>query len=351
MIEETLPETASLFEAVGAIEASRRRIAVVVAQDRRLLGTLTDGDVRRCLLKGGSLDTPVAEAMNRKPVQAREGTSGEQLVRLMRQHKILAVPLVDFDDRLLRLVHLSDIAPAEPVPSRPNFACAVIMAGGEGMRLRPMTEHLPKPMIDIGGVPLLEQQVRRLVEAGIQRIYLAVNYLSKVIEDHFTDGSLFDADIRYIHEREKLGTGGALSLLPEKPQSPVLVMNGDILTTSDFLGLSAFHHSHKADITVAAINYSVHIPFGVLQNKGSQVVGLIEKPSQRFLCNAGIYVLSPHVLDTLPGSGAFNMPDVITKALIDGRQVSVFPVHEYWSDIGTPADLDKARVYFGEKDA
>ena len=224
----------------------------------------------------------------------------------------------------------------------------VILAGGLGTRFSEETVLKPKPMVDICGVPLLERQIQRLAKAGLKRVYISVNYLSHVIEDHFGDGASFGLEIRYLRELQKLGTGGALSLLPERPDAPIVVMNGDILTTSDFGSLNAFHCNHAAEITVAAVDYRINIPFGVIQNEGSYVTGLTEKPSQRFLCNAGIYVLAPAALDLLPNGKPFNMTDLIDACLAMGRPVAIFPVHEYWSDIGTPADLDKARSLFSE---
>lgn len=348
MIEKSLTVDAALVEAVRAIEASHRRIAVVTSDNGKLLGTLTDGDIRRCLLAGGSLQTPVSKAMNANPVSVLEGSADWYLLDLMRHHNIMAVPQVDNTGRFIRLVHQTDLGPPEVARGKARFAFAVIMAGGEGMRLRPITNTIPKPMVDIGGTPLLERQIQRLAKAGLMRIYLSVNYLSYVIEDHFGDGSRFGLEIRYLREQEKLGTGGALTLLPEKPTAPILVMNGDILTTFDFGSLNEFHASQGAEITVAAVDYCIHIPFGVVQNSGPYVTSLIEKPSQRFLCNAGIYALSPSVLDKMPEGGAFNMTDLIDLCLMAKKPVAVFPVHEYWSDIGTPADLDKARSLFSE---
>lgn len=348
MIEKALDIRALLVEAVRAIEVSRRRIAVVASADGRLVGTLTDGDVRRCLLSGGSLETPVSEAMNRNPLCAPSGSSDGYLLDIMRRGNIMAVPLVDDNGRFVNLVHLTDLLPAEEPRGVTNFAFAVIMAGGEGMRLRPITENIPKPMVDIGGVPLLEHQIQRLAKAGLKRVYLSVNYLSHIIEEYFGDGSSFGLEIRYLREREKLGTGGALSLLPERPDSPIVVMNGDILTTSDFGSLNAFHHTHSAEVTVAAVDYRINIPFGVIHNEGPYVIGLAEKPSQCFLCNAGIYVVSPTALELVPHGRPFNMTDLIDACLVEKRPVAIFPVHEYWSDIGTHADLDKARSLFSE---
>jgi dTDP-glucose pyrophosphorylase len=349
MTGKPLESGAPLVEAIRAIEANRRRIAAVVSANGRLQGTLTDGDVRRCLLAGGTLQTPVSQAMNPQPLTAPSDSSESYLLDIMQHGNILAVPLVDAEYRFVKFVHLLDLAPAEEVRVQTKFAFAVIMAGGEGMRLRPITENIPKPMVDIGGMPLLERQIERLAKAGLTRVYLSVNYLSHIIAEYFGDGSKFGLEIRYLREKEKLGTGGALSLLPERPDGPIVVMNGDILTTSDFGSLNAFHINHAADVTVAAVDYHIQIPFGVINNQGPYVTGLAEKPSQRFLCNAGIYVVSPSALDLIPHGKPFNMTDLINACLSQNRAVSVFPVHEYWSDIGTPADLDKARNLFMEK--
>ncbi|MFL0799730.1 MAG: nucleotidyltransferase family protein [Agarilytica sp.] len=348
MIEKPLITSDPVVEAVRAIEASRRRIAVVVSEDGLLKGTVTDGDVRRSLLSGGTLDTPVAEVMNATPLTAPVGSSDSYLLGVMRRGNIMAVPLVDATGNFSKLVHLTDLSNEKEPATEANFAFAVIMAGGEGMRLRPITENIPKPMVEIGGVPLLERQIQRLAKAGVTRIYLSVNYLSHVIEEYFGDGSKLGLDIRYLREQEKLGTGGALSLLPERPDAPIVVMNGDILTTSDFGNLNDFHCSQNAVVTVAAIDYHVNIPFGVIKNDGPSVTGLVEKPSQHFLCNAGMYAVSPEALDLIPVGEPYNMTDLIDSCLEQKRAVSVFPVHEYWSDIGTPADLDKARTLFAE---
>lgn len=343
-----LDPRAPLVDAVRAIEGSRRRIAVVVDSNGQLVGTLTDGDVRRCLLAGGNLETSLAEAMNASPLSAPVGSSASYLLDLMRRRNILAVPLVDQAGRFVDVVHLTDLSPSDAAGDARGFAFAVIMAGGEGVRLRPLTESIPKPMVDIGGMPLLERQIQRLAASGLTRVYVSVNYLSHVIEEHFGDGSGFGLEVRYLREDRKLGTAGALSLLPERPTAPVLVMNGDIITDSDFGSLLTFHLGHQAEITVAAIDYRINIPYGVIRSDGPRVIGLQEKPSQRFLCNAGIYALSPSALSLLPPGGQANMTDLIEGCLGNGRQVAVFPVHEYWSDIGTPADLEQARRLFSQ---
>ncbi|AOS44984.1 D-glycero-alpha-D-manno-heptose 1-phosphate guanylyltransferase [Lacunisphaera limnophila] len=349
MSETPLLPEALLIEAVRAIEVNRRRMAVVVSADGRLRGTLTDGDIRRHLLAGGSLDSPVAKAMNPNPVVAEDGAGAGYLKDIMRRGNILAVPLLDKEGRFVRMVHLLDLEEGEPrqVPIA-NFAFAVIMAGGEGTRLRPLTASIPKPMVEIGGVPLLERQIGRLAQAGLKRVYLSVNYLSHVIEDYFKDGQGFGLEVRYLRETVKMGTAGALTLLPEVPSGPIIVMNGDILTTSDFASLHAFHVAHGATITIAAIDHKVDIPYGVIRADGHVVRGLVEKPSERFLCNAGIYAVSAAALRQLASGKHVNMTDLIDACLRDGLPVAVFPVHEYWNDIGTVADLQNARAHFAK---
>jgi dTDP-glucose pyrophosphorylase len=349
MTERSLSPDSLLVDAVRAIETSRRRMAVVADEHGGLLGTLTDGDIRRSLLAGGSLDTPVSQAMNRSPVSAEVGSADGYILDLLRKANVMALPLVDEAGRYQRLVHITDLehrGEDEGVEDARGFSFAVIMAGGEGTRLRPLTNDIPKPMVEIGGVPMLERQIERLSRAGVKRVYLSVNYLSHVIEEHFGDGSGLGLEIRYLREQERLGTAGALSLLPEQPSGPIIVMNGDILTTSDFGSLYAFHKSYGAHITVGAVDYRVNIPYGVIRADGPFVTGLAEKPSQRFLCNAGIYALSPESLQLLGGVTFTNITDLIETCLERKLPVAVFPVHEYWSDIGTPDDLEKARLLF-----
>lgn len=350
MNEKPLLPEVRLMDAVRAIEVSRRRMAIVVDGDGRLLGTLTDGDIRRHLLAGGSLEAPVSKAMNPSPLTAEIGNPNGYMKDVMRRGNVIALPLVDHGGKFLRLIHLMDLEQKDTQGSVTplGFSFAVIMAGGEGTRLRPLTEVIPKPMVEIGGVPLLERQIQRLAKVGISRAYISVNYLSHIIESYFGDGRDFGLEICYLREQEKLGTAGSLSLLPERPDGPIIVMNGDILTTSDLESLYSFHMIHGAKITVAAIDHRVHIPFGVIRADGPFVTGLVEKPSERFLCNAGIYAISAEALNLLSGVQYSNMTDLINVCLERCLPVAVFPVHEYWNDIGTPDDLEKARAHFAK---
>ena len=334
-----------------AIESARLSLAVVTTGDGAVAGTVSDGDVRRALLAGHGLDEPVTVALNRAPVTALADATEQQLRALFAAHGIEAIPLLDPGGRFVRLAHVSAFRPpdAPPESSAAGFAAAVIMAGGEGQRLRPATATTPKPMIDVGGMPIIERLVRTLARAGVPRVFISVNYQAARIEEHFGDGSGFGVAIEYLREQDKLGTAGALSLLPAPPAGPLLVINGDILTESDYGKILRHHTEHGAAITVGAVQYRVEIPFGVLQTSGARVTAVAEKPSERVLCNAGIYVLSPGVLDLLARDRAINMTDLIESAIARGDPVAAFPLHEYWSDVGTPVDLAAARRFLDER--
>lgn len=344
MREPILPPDATLRDAVRVIEWTRRKIAVVIDADRRLLGTVSDGDIRRSILAGNSLESPTAEAMAASPITGDADLSNEELLDILWTKGVAAIPLVDAEGRFVRVVQASDLDPDEPADAgAAGYAAAVIMAGGEGRRLWPLTKNRPKAMIDIGGIPLLERQVRSMVQVDLRRIYISTNYLGHLIEEHFGDGSDFGAEIYYVRENRKLGTAGALSLLPERPAGPLLVINGDILTTSDYGKLYHYHQENGALITVGAVEYRVNIPFGVVRVEGARAVGFEEKPTQRYLCNAGIYVLAPDVLDLIPPDSPFDMTEMIENAIALGHNVTVFPIHEYWTDIGSRSDLRRAR--------
>lgn len=347
MIAQVLSTNSTIRDAIANIEQTRRLIAPVVDPDGRLLGVVSDGDIRRAILSGYQLDSPATSAMSADPIKGLEAEGNEAWLHQMLSLGVAAIPIVDSRGHFIRVVQVDDLHDSSiPAGKADGFWGAVIMAGGEGRRLLPFTTHRPKPMIEIGGVPLLERQVRGLAAVGVRRIYISTNYLGHIIEDHFGDGSTFDVEIRYLREKDKLGTAGALSLLPDHPAGPLLVMNGDVLTDSDYGRLLVYHNEYHSFMTVGVVDYRVEIPFGVVRVRGTSAVGLEEKPSQSFMCNAGIYVLSPAALDLIPQATLYNMTDVITVAIAAGQTVSVFPIHEYWTDIGNPSDLERARHQF-----
>jgi dTDP-glucose pyrophosphorylase len=348
MSANTLPATATLLDAIQVIESTTKRLAVVLSDDNTVLGTVTDGDIRRRILQGYNLHTKVVDAMNCTPVIAEVNMSDSVIRKLLVDNIIRSLPQVDNNGQYIKTLHESELLDEQVVVEKGEiFSAAIIMAGGEGTRLGSLTKNMPKPMVDINGLPLLERQIHRLQKMGILVVYISVNYLSEVIKEYFGNGSQFGVKINYLEESKKLGTAGALSLLPDfKDSRPVLVINGDVLTTSDFINLFHFHEDHKAAITICAVDYHIEIPYGVIKYNGTKVKSLQEKPSQQFFCNAGMYALSIDTLQKIPENTFWNMTDLIDQCLAAEETVSVFPVHEYWSDIGTPADLEKARKDF-----
>jgi dTDP-glucose pyrophosphorylase len=338
-----LNPNSTLRDAVQLIEDLRRGIAAVTNEEGQLLGTLTDGDIRRCILKDGGLDTAVTQAMNSFPVTATEGASDKEILSMLQERALEAVPIIDSSNHLIRIAHLCDLVPeVTKGGGAEGFAAAIIMAGGEGQRLRPLTETIPKPMVDVGGMPLIERHVRHLQRAGIKRIFIAVNYLAEKIEQHF-DNCCIDVEIDYLREEQKMGTAGALSLLPDLPDDPMLVFNSDVLHAANYANLLRFHIERRAAMTVAAVEHFIQVPYGVLRVEEDQLVDLEEKPSERFLCNAGIYVLGKAARRYISANRAIDMTDIMLEMKAAGETVNVFPLHEYWADVGDLEDLQRVR--------
>jgi dTDP-glucose pyrophosphorylase len=330
----------TIRDAVGCIDRSGRGIVLVVDRAGRLSGTVTDGDVRRALLAGVDLDAPLS-ALKRfraavAPVTAAVGTDSEALLQLMREHGVRQVPLVDQKSRVMGLVTLDELVPQGPLPLR-----AVVMAGGYGTRLRPLTDEVPKPMLPVGNRPLLEMTIQQLRDAGLTHVSLITHYKGKMINEHFGDGSQFGLKITCIQEGEPMGTAGALSML-EQSDAPMLVINGDILTRVDYRAMLQFHQEHQADMTVGVRLYELSVPYGVMQTRGVEVTGISEKPIVRHLINAGLYVLNPDVMRLIPKGQPFDMPELISLLLSCGRHVVSFPIREYWLDIGKVEDYQQA---------
>lgn len=334
----------SIRQAMLCMDDTQQGIVFVVDESRRLLGTITDGDVRRATLADTDLDAPVSVILARKvdspyskPVTASVGTDRTALLRLMRERVVRQIPLLDEAGRVVDLVTLDSLLPNEILPLQ-----AVIMAGGVGARLRPLTEDLPKPMLPVGGKPLMERVIEQLRQAGVRRVNVTTHYKPEKIIEHFGDGHAFGVELNYMNEEEPLGTGGALGMMPA-PKEPVLVMNGDILTQVNFRAMFAFHQEHKADLTVGVRRYEMQVPYGVIECEGAQVRQLHEKPQVGFLVNAGIYLLEPTVYQFMPQKTSFNMTDLIQWLLDAKRTVVSFPIREYWLDIGQHADYAQAQ--------
>jgi dTDP-glucose pyrophosphorylase len=341
-----IPPTASILEAINAIDRGAMQIALVVDAERRLLGTVTDGDVRRSLLRGGSLQASVSEIMRSNPAAVRCDDCRDSALRLMQRLSIHQVPLLDGEGRVIGLERIDDYVGAQ---RRDNWI--VLMAGGLGARLRPLTDTVPKPMLAVGGRPLLETIIRNIRDQGYQRFFISVNHRREVVQEHFGDGSSLGVTIEYLVENESLGTAGALSLLPA-PSQPIVVMNGDLLTSIGFDHLLQFHADQCAEATMCARECILQVPYGVIRFDGPWLTEIKEKPTQRYFVNAGIYALSPLVFDLIAKDRQLDMPDLFSALIARKRPAAVFPIREYWMDIGRMDDLHRARdeieAVFGE---
>lgn len=328
-------------EAVARIDASGGEIALVVDADGRLIGTVTDGDVRRGILRGNSLDVPVSAIMNRDPKSARLGADTRDLARELKARSIGQIPVLDENGVVVDIFFARELD--YPIQQEHKV---VIMAGGLGTRLRPITETIPKPMIPIGGKPILEVIIGKFQDQGFTNFTFCVNHLADVIKGYFGDGKKFGVDIEYILETKRLGTAGALSLIEPTPNSPVIVMNGDILTSVNFSQLLAFHYDNKAAATMGLNRFQYALPYGVVDVAGHSIRSFREKPVYDFFVNAGIYVISPEAINMIPKNEYFDMPALFEK-LPNERRVA-FPIHEYWLDIGRHDDLDRAIREFND---
>lgn len=333
--------TDTIGKAMRTIDASAGAIGLVVDEHGRLIGTVSDGDVRRALLRGFTLESSLADVMNRNPLSVANDADPEKVRAMMREKAIRHVPVIDRERRIVELRTIEDyLRPA----ARPNTV--VILAGGEGVRLRPLTEKCPKPMLPLGKQPILEVIVERLKQLGFSRMFISVNYRAEMITDHFKDGANFGIEIRYLRESKPLGTAGPLSLLPETPREPILVMNGDIVTKLNFPSMIDFHAEHGSAATMAVREYEVQIPYGVININDMTISSVQEKPVQRHLVSGGIYVFSPEVLSLVPRDTRYDMPDLFNELKARNLSAAPFFVREYWLDIGRLDDLNQARIDF-----
>lgn len=328
----------TLRDALRSLDVSGLEIALAVDKGGILIGILTDGDIRRALLKGADLDSPLSPFIQKGFTYVTGGAGRTEVLDLMQARGISQIPTLDDDKRLIGLHTLHDILGAV---ERENWA--VIMAGGRGERLRPLTDTLPKPMLRIAGRPILERIILHLVGFGIRRIYLSVNYMADMIKSYFGDGKALGCLIQYLKEAKPLGTGGALSLLPEKPVLPFLVLNGDLLTQFDAGRMLAFHEGGGHMATVAVHEYVHTVPYGVVEVDDGRIRGLREKPAEMWHVNAGIYALNPALLDRVPQDTFFPLPSLVEECLDKGESVGAFRIEEDWLDVGKPQDLKVAR--------
>lgn len=331
----------SLRDALACIDGAGSQMALVVDEQRRLLGTLSDGDARRGLLKGLQLSDKVSAAMHLNPTVARSEQSRHAILMTMRQCGLHQIPVVNDDGTVIGMEVLNDFLAAT---TKENWV--VIMAGGLGKRLEHLTRDTPKPMLRVGSKPLLETIVEGYADQGFRRFYFAVNYKAEQIEQHFGDGNRFGIEIRYIREKKRLGTAGALSLLPEQPKEPFLVTNADLLTKEDFGYMLDQHTESGADATMGVRNYEMQVPFGVVREEDGFIRSIDEKPLHRFTVSAGIYVLSPKMLELVPKETEFDMPALFENGVRNGLRARCHRIDGYWLDIGRLSDYERANLEF-----
>lgn len=336
------PET-SLREALAAINRIGSQMVIVVDRDGRLLGTLSDGDTRRALLRGLNLAAPVEQAMHRRPTTAGIRDDRHAKLVLMRRTGLHQLPIID-DDGLV--AGLETIADFFSLQKRDEWV--VIMAGGLGSRLKELTRDTPKPMLTVGSRPILETIVQGFSDQGFRRFYFAVNYKAEKIEDHFGDGAHMGIEINYLREKERLGTAGALSLLPGLPNEPIVVTNADLLTNENYVRMVEQHIAMGADATMGVRDYEMQVPFGVISERDGVIHSITEKPIQRFSVSAGMYVLSPATVELVPKGTYFDMPSLFNLVFNSGRKACSYRVDGYWLDIGHLPDYERANYDFKE---
>lgn len=334
----------SIDDAIRCIDRNADGISLVVNQDHKLIGTITDGDIRRAIMAGFNLTTPISELLKTKadspypePITASLDDSAETLLHIMQERSIHQIPLVNNDGCVENLITMKELFPQEIIPLQ-----AVIMAGGYGTRLRPLTNTLPKSLLPIGNRPLMELIIDQLKQSGVNQVSVTTHFQAEKIVDYFGDGSEWGININYITEDQPLGTAGALGLI-SNPDQPLLVINGDILTKLDFQAMLSFHRKNSADLTVAVRRYDLQVPYGVLECEDFVVQKVREKPSINFLVNAGIYLIEPSFQKYIPPETRFDMTELIETLINNQRKVVSFPVVEYWIDIGQLSDYQQAQ--------
>lgn len=332
-----------LARAIEVLELQALRIVLVVDDNNKISGTVTDGDIRRALLHHCDMDTPLAEIMHMDPVVASVNDTKNTLLSMMKKAGALQIPLIDEQGCVVGLETMQQLLIKKSFDN-PVF----LMAGGFGKRLQPLTNNTPKPLLKIGQKPVLETIIEQFIDAGFHDFYISTHYKAEMIEEYFGTGEKWGVTIKYVNEKEPLGTAGALSLLPDDLSTlPLLMMNGDLLTKINFEQLLEFHERQGGVATMCVREYDFQVPYGVVDANNYQMIGIKEKPVQRFFVNAGIYVLSQETIRSVPFDQVIDMPDLLLKQVKNDRKVNIFPIHEYWLDIGRIDEFERAQSDFG----
>ncbi|MFA5462070.1 MAG: nucleotidyltransferase family protein [Sulfurimonas sp.] len=338
-----LKPTATIKEALTIIDNGAMQIALIVDEKDRLLGTLTDGDIRRGLLKGLDLNSAIESIIFKTPTIAKISDTKEDILKIALSKKLHQIPIVDEGGKIIGIQEIEELIKPKEKTNK-----VILMVGGLGTRLRPLTENTPKPMLKVGDKPILQTIVEKFVEYGYTNIVMCVNYKSHVIQNYFGDGSEFGVIIEYIFEEQRMGTAGALSLLKEKPNEAFFVMNGDLIANINFEHFHDYHMASDAMGTMCVREYDFQVPYGVVNIENSKILSIEEKPTHKFFVSAGIYMLSPKILEYIPENQFYDMPTLFEKLISESKNVVSFPLREYWLDIGRIEEFERANQEYGE---
>jgi dTDP-glucose pyrophosphorylase len=333
----------TIKEALQIIDNGKMQIALIVDENNKLLGTLTDGDIRRGLLRGLNLNSSIQSIISKTPTISRISDTKEEILKIALSKKLHQIPIVDESGKIVGIQEIEELIKPKRKTNK-----VILMVGGLGTRLRPLTNDTPKPMLKVGNKPILQTIVEKFAEYGYVNIVMCVNYKSHIIQDYFGDGSNFGVNIEYILEEQRMGTAGALSLLSEKQTEPFFVMNGDLLTNVNFEHLHDFHISNNSIGTMCVREYDFQVPYGVVNIDGSHILSIEEKPTHKFFVSAGIYMLSPDVLEYIPENQFYDMPTLFEKIISENKNAISFPLREYWLDIGRIDEYKKANEEYDE---
>jgi len=338
-----LKQNATIKEALGIIDSGAMQIALVVDDNDKLLGTLTDGDIRRGILRGLDLDSSIETIVFKEPAVAKISSTKEEILKIALSKKLHQIPIVDDNGIVLDLKEIEELVEPKIKTNR-----VILMVGGLGTRLRPLTQDTPKPMLKVGNKPILQTIVEKFAEYGFVNITMCVNFNASIIRDYFGDGKEFGVNIDYVLEEKRMGTAGALSLLKERSSEPFFVMNGDLLTNVNFEHIFNYHTLNKATATMCVREYDYEVPYGVVKMNDNKIIEIAEKPVQKFFVSAGIYILSPEILDLIPKNEFYDMPALFEKLIKLSKNVISFPIREYWLDIGRMEEYQRANEEYKE---
>ncbi len=325
------------IKALQKLNENNSQIVLIVNSKNQLLGVLNDGDIRRAILSGKSLDIEIESIMNTNFLYGREREDIFEIKARMEEHKIMALPILNENNVPIRMVKYVEIVGNEFVKTP-----VVIMAGGKGVRMRPHTLKTPKPMLKVGDKPMLEILIDSFKQSGFKNFFISVNYLKDKIIEHFGDGRSWDVEISYLEEAKPLGTAGSLSLLPKEIDGPVIVVNGDVLSRVNALSILEFHSNTYADATIAACDYSIKIPYGIVESMNGKLIKFNEKPTYTYFVNTGMYILSKKVLSLIQSGIPVDMPEILMSAKEKNMNINIFPLREYWIDVGKPEKISEA---------